>query len=151
MDPNLLNRAGRLFNEFLKGNSLSIWEGVITRKRELETRTEEAVFDIFLVNEKLWPILNKMIIDERRDYCLANLAQLKKKRHVIETDHSGLILDLSLKFCRENQIDKKFRKYIIIIYSVLNCCKCSSYSVLNCCNCPIYSVQNCCICSIYSV
>ena len=43
-----------------------------------------------------------MIIDERRDYCLANFAQLKKNKRVIETDHNGLILDLSHKFCKRN-------------------------------------------------
>ena len=51
-DPNKQNRNGKLFVEFLERNSqlivvnsLDICEGVITRRRELDDRTEEAVLD----------------------------------------------------------------------------------------------------------
>ena len=40
-----------------------------------------------------------MIVDESREYCLSNFAQFQKNKRVIETDHNGLILELSIEFC----------------------------------------------------
>ena len=74
-DPNPQNVNGKLFMDFLKRNpaltvvnSLSLCEGLITRMRKVESRTEKAVLDFFVVNEKLRPFLNKMIVDESREY-----------------------------------------------------------------------------------
>ena len=107
-DPNLQNNNGKLFIQFLERNptltvvnAMNICEGVITRQRQLENKTERAVLDFFLVNEKLLPFLNKMIIDEKRDYCLSNFAQAKKNKKVTETDHNGLILELAIEFANE--------------------------------------------------
>ena len=104
-DPNPQNQNGKMFVQFLRRNtsltvvnSLSICEGLITRKRKLESRTEQAVLDFFLVNDKLLPFLQKMIIDEQRQYPLSNFAQQKKNRRVTETDHNGLILEISIQF-----------------------------------------------------
>ena len=104
-DPNPQNQNGKMFVQFLRRNtsltvvnSLSICEGLITRKRKLESRTEQAVLDFFLVNDKLLPFLQKMIIDDQRQYPLSNFAQQKKNRRVTETDHNGLILEISIQF-----------------------------------------------------
>ena len=79
-------------------NALSICEGVITRQRELESKTEKAVLDFFLVNEKLYPFLKRMTIDENRDFPLSNFSQIKKNKRVTETDHNGLILEIALQY-----------------------------------------------------
>ena len=107
-DPNPQNTNGKLFINFLKRNptlkvvnSMDICEGVITRQRQLESKTERAVLDFFLVNEKLVPFVNRMIIDEQREYCLSNFAQVKKNKRVTETDHNALILELAIKFVNE--------------------------------------------------
>ena len=104
-DPNIQNKNGKLFMEFLKRNpvltvvnSLSICKGVITRQRILESRTEAAVLDFFIVNDKMWPFLKQMIIDENRDFCLSNFAQFKRNKCVTETDHNGEILKLEIEF-----------------------------------------------------
>ena len=75
-DPNPINQNGKLFLEFLENNpslivvnTLDLCTGVITRRRELISKTEEAVLDFFVINEKLRPLLSKMSIDENRDYC----------------------------------------------------------------------------------
>ena len=39
-----------------------------------------------------------MIIDEKKEYCLSNFAQIKKKKQVIESDHNGLLLELNIEF-----------------------------------------------------
>ena len=84
-DPNPQNTNGKLFVEFLQQNasltvvnSLSICEGLITRQRVLETRTEKAVLDFFVVNSKLSPFLKKMIIDEKDSSVLVILLNIRK-------------------------------------------------------------------------
>ena len=98
-DPNPQNQSGKLFMQFLQRNpalsvvnSVSICEGLITRQRKVESKIEKAVLDFFLVNEKIFPFLRKMIIDEKREYPLSNFAQQKKNKRVTETDHNGMIL-----------------------------------------------------------
>ena len=118
-DPNPQNRNGKLFMEFLERNksltvvnTLNLCQGIITRRRELETRTEEAVLDFCIVNDKLRPFINKMIIDEARDFCLSNVDQVKKNERIIETDHNGLIVEFDIlmekqKLVREEMINLK--------------------------------------------
>ena len=74
-DPNPQNRNGKLFMEFLERNksltvvnTLNLCQGIITRRRELETRAEEAVLDFCIVNDKLRPFINKIIIDKARNF-----------------------------------------------------------------------------------
>ena len=40
--------------------------------------------------------LKKMKIDEDKEFNLLNLAQLKKNKRIIETDHNGLLLEMEL-------------------------------------------------------
>ena len=79
-------------------NAMSICQWTITRKRILESRSERALLDFFIVNEKLSPFLTKMIVDEERDYSLGNYAQYHKNNRLIETDHNGLIFELRLEY-----------------------------------------------------
>ena len=53
-------------------------QGVITRIRELENKTERAILDFFVMNDKMSQFLSKMIIDEERQYCLSNFYKFKK-------------------------------------------------------------------------
>ena len=114
-DPNPQNQNGKLFMQFLQRNktlsvvnAMNICEGLITRQRLLETRSEKAVLDFFIVNEKLNPFLKRMIVDEKRNYSLGNYAQIKKNKRVIETDHNGLILELAIEFSAEKPERKEF-------------------------------------------
>ena len=90
-----------MFLEFLENNpslivvnTLDLCTGLITRRRELISKTEEAVLDFFVINEKLRPLLSKMSIDENRDYCFSNYAQIRKNQRVIE------ILELDVQFSK---------------------------------------------------
>ena len=54
-DPNIQNKNGKLFAEFLNRNknltvvnNLDVCEGLITRKRDLENKTEKAVLDFII-------------------------------------------------------------------------------------------------------
>ena len=67
-DPNQQNTNGKLFMQFLErnaslcvANNLDICQGVITRQRKLVERTEMAVLDFFVMNEKMRTFSSKLI------------------------------------------------------------------------------------------
>ena len=81
-DPNKQNQNGKIFMDFLERNSqltvvnsLNICEGVITRRRTVEGKLEEAVLDFFVVNDKILPYVKKMTVDENKEFGLINFAQ----------------------------------------------------------------------------
>ena len=107
-DPNKQNQNGRIFMEFLDRNSqltvvntLSMCEGLITRSRNVENKKEEAVLDFFVVNEKMLPFIKKMIVDENKLFGLINLAQIKKNKQWVESDHNALVLEMELNEGKE--------------------------------------------------
>ena len=52
------------------------------------------------------PFLQKMKVDEDKEYGLLNLAQFKRNCRVIETDHNGLVLDMNLQV-EKNKPERK--------------------------------------------
>ena len=121
-DPNPQNKNGKMFRDFLNRNKslvvlncLETCKGVITRTRKTEIKTEEAVLDFFLINDKLRPFFKEMIIDEERNFCLSNIAQIKKNGRIIETDHNAMIAEFNLtvdakKPVREEMFNFRNRK-----------------------------------------
>ena len=100
-DPNKCNNNGKLFKEFLNDhpyltvvNSLEICEGKITRKRITKYNTEEAILDFFLVCEKIAAFVEKLEIDEEKQYPLTRYTQ-KTIKH---SDHNTMILHLSINY-----------------------------------------------------
>ena len=111
-DPNIRNQNGKYFCEILDRNpqlivvnSLDLCEGIITRKRVVEQKIEKAVLDFVIINDKVRPFLRKMKIDEEKEMTLINLAQIKKNKKMIETDHNAMILELDLEI--ENKKTKR--------------------------------------------
>ena len=110
-DPNKQNQNGKMFQQFLERNSslfvannLDICQGLITRQRILVSRTEKAVLDFFVMNEKMRSLLLKMIIEEDREYCLSNFSQLKINKRVIETDHNLMYADLDISIPKRKPV-----------------------------------------------
>ena len=118
-DPNKQNQNGRLFCEFLERNdnlcvvnALDLCEGVITRKRKVENKTEEEILDFFIINDKMRPFIKKMQVDEDKEFTLINLAQIEKNKRMVETDHNAIDVDMELnsdneKPCREEVFNLK--------------------------------------------
>ena len=104
-DPNPINNNGRLFKEFLSKypnltivNSLSIFQGLISRQRITTKKTEKSVIDFFLVCSRVLQYIEQMIIDENRNFSLTNFKKQKGQIKTLETDHNPLILDLDISF-----------------------------------------------------
>ena len=102
-DPNVQNTNGKFFEHFLErnpfltvANNLNICQGKITRIRKLQNKTEIAILDFLIMNDKLRPFLSKFIIDEERNFCLSNFSQYKKNKRVIETDHNLMLADFKI-------------------------------------------------------
>ena len=89
-------------------NSLEVCEGVITRSRIVENKTEKAVLDFCVVNAKKLPFIKKMLVDENKEFSLINLAQINKNKNFIESDHNALVMEMEIN---ENQ-EKPMREEI---------------------------------------
>ena len=103
-DPNPRNNNGKLFKEFLSKhphlrvvNSLDLCQGLITRKRVTTKRTELAVLDFFIVCTRVLPYVEKMIVDEEKQYVLSNYGTKNGKSYKRDSDHNTMYLDLSLQ------------------------------------------------------
>ena len=102
-DVNEQNLNGRLFVEFLERNghltlvnTLSICEGSITRMRKTKRSEEKSILDVFVTCDKILPYINRMKIDEKREYTLSNYSAIKAVGRVVETDHNICELEVNL-------------------------------------------------------
>ena len=117
-DPRPQNRNGKMFENFLNENphltvvnSLSLCEGLITRKRHREGRLETSVLDFFVVCSRILPHIRKMVIDEDRRYILTNYTQAKTGGKAIDSDHATEYMDLDLKIIYEKPERKEIFQY----------------------------------------
>ena len=104
-DVNEQNANGRLFVNFLERmpqlsliNSLSLCEGLITRKRKTVRGLEMSILDFFVTCDKVLPYIRRMKIDEQRENTLTNFGAFKRAGKVIETDHNPVHLEVMLDF-----------------------------------------------------
>ena len=102
-DPRPQNYNGRLFEQFLQQNphltvvnSLSLCEGLITRRRHKNGILEESILDFFIVCDKVLPHVTRMQIDEHKNYVLTNYEQVRKGGKATDTDHATQIMDINL-------------------------------------------------------
>ena len=58
-----------------------------------------------------------MVIDEKREFCLTNTAQLKKNKRLIESDHNSSVINFSIK------IDSKVMKRQELFNFKNKCCQ----------------------------
>ena len=76
-DPHEQNSNGKYFEEFLSENShltlvnsLDICDGKITRERTTTKSKEQSILDFVIVCDKVRPFVEKMRIDEQKEYAL---------------------------------------------------------------------------------
>ena len=103
-DPKKQNRNGKMFEQFLQQhtnltvvNSLQICEGLITRARNKDGKMEESVIDFFVVCNRVLPYVQKMVIDEKKEFVLTNYTRDKQGVKAIDTDHYTQYIDLNLE------------------------------------------------------
>ena len=121
-DPKKQNRNGKMFEQFLQQhtnltvvNSLQICEGLITRARNKDGKMEESVIDFFVVCNRVLPYVQKMVIDEKKEFVLTNYTRDKQGVKAIDTDHYTQYIDINLeienpKIKRIEILDFKIKK-----------------------------------------
>ena len=101
-DPRPQNRNGKFFQEFLERNnltvvnSLSICEGLITRRRMKDGVLEESILDFFVVCSLVLPYVTRMVVDEEKQYVLTNYHPARKTVRAIDSDHFTEYMDVNL-------------------------------------------------------
>ena len=107
-DPRSQNRNGKLFEEFLARNphlsvvnALPICEGLITRSRKKEGKTERSVLDFFVVCDRVLPFVKRMVIDEQKKYILTNYKNTLANGRACDTDHATEFMDVDLDIIAE--------------------------------------------------
>ena len=106
-DNNKQNNNGVLLEKFLEDNpglvivnSLSCCIGKITRHRETTMGTEEAILDLYIVCQRILPLIKHMEVDHDGKYLLTNFRPIMKGKKVTCTDHKAVILTLDLTFSK---------------------------------------------------
>ena len=74
-------------------NCESLCEGLITRSRNVNGKTENSVIDFVLVCDKMLPFVKKFQIDEEKIYALSCYS----KNNISYSDHNSLITRLNLE------------------------------------------------------
>ena len=117
-DPNSQNGNGKLLENFLQRNSnviivnsLSICNGLITRKRKTEIRQETSVLDLFLVCDRILPLVVKMNVDEKGMHQLSNFSGIQHNSKVTESDHAIVEMHLDIEFPAIKPTRKEFFNY----------------------------------------
>ena len=107
-DPRPQNRNGKKFEEFLKRNphlsvvnSLSLCEGLITRRRVRDGKEELSVLDFFVVCARVLPHVTKMVVDEAKQHVLTNYQRVKKDGKAVDSDHVTEYMDLDIRIEKE--------------------------------------------------
>lgn len=104
-DPHPINKSGKMFKEFLAQNShltvvnsLSLCKGLITRRRQTIQRLEEAVLDVFVVCDRVLAYVQKMLVDEEKEFVLTNYN--KKNGEVVakDSDHNTLVMYMDIPY-----------------------------------------------------
>ena len=114
-DPHSQNQNGKLLKEFLMRNpdliilnSESLCEGLITRSRVANGKTENSIIDFVIVCDKVLPFVDRLLIDEKKIYALSNYS---RKGKIVHSDHNSLVTKVNLKFDHQKPIRKTIFNY----------------------------------------
>ena len=113
-DPRPQNSNGRLFKQFLDRNSnltvvnnLNLCEGLITRARICNGKSEKSVLDFFIVCSLVLPFVKKMVVDEEKRHVLTNYEHVRHGGKANDSDHATEYLDLNVKVVTEKPLRKE--------------------------------------------
>ena len=111
-DPHIQNKNGKLLRDFLMRNpdlhllnSKSLCQGLITRSRIANGKTENSVIDFVIVCENVLPYVHEFLIDEQKLFALSSYF---RKKTTLYSDHNSLITKLNLNY----DLQKPERKLI---------------------------------------
>ena len=80
--------------------------GVITRKRNTKTNTEESAIDFVIISSDLLKSLESITIDEERNNVLTSITNTKKGVIRQESDHNSIITKLNIKWEKKKESER---------------------------------------------
>ena len=108
------SKNGRLLANVIDQNNLIVVNGtkkcfgLITRHRKTINGIEESTIDFFIICRKLFNIIIRLDIDEKRIYALTKFSNKKGDKANKETDHNMMILNVDTSWTTET-VDKEDR------------------------------------------
>ena len=103
-DPNKMSDNGRLLKDIIERESLvllnssTLCEGFITRHRVTKDSDEKAILDYIITCEKLAQFLEKMLIDDVRNFPLTKYASTKGGKKIVKSDHNILYAKFFIQY-----------------------------------------------------
>ena len=103
-DPKAQSKNGKLLanvideNDPVVVNGTDKFSGLITRHRKTINGVEESVIDFFIVCRRFFNLVNNLIIDEQRIYCLTKFSGKTGTKNIKETDHNMFILNMNVSW-----------------------------------------------------
>ena len=105
LTPKSQSKNGKLLanvvdeNELIVVNGTEKCTGVITRHRKTVNGVEESVIDFFIVCRRFYNMINSLVIDEKRIYCLTKYSsKTGERKNVKESDHNMFILNMNISW-----------------------------------------------------
>ena len=103
-DPNNMSDNGRLLLELIERESLvllnssDLCQGSVTRHRVTKEGEEKSILDYIITCDRLALYLEKMLIDEERNFPLTKYATTKGVKKLVKSDHNILYGRFSIKY-----------------------------------------------------
>ena len=78
-------------NDLIVVNGTEKCTGLITRHRKTVNGLEESVIDFFIVCKRFFNLVNSLLIDEKRIFCLTKFSTKTGKKSIKESDHNTYV------------------------------------------------------------
>ena len=113
-DPHEQSDNGKILSEIISRNGLVVINslenkcyGKITRKRTTDKVKEESIIDFVIACEDMAELIEKMVVDEERNFVLARYTKTKTGIKVKESDHNSLITSIKTNWNKNNMPKRK--------------------------------------------
>jgi hypothetical protein len=103
-DPKPQSKNGQMLanvvdeNDLIVVNGTEKCSGLITRHRTTVNGVEESVIDFFIVCRRFFDMINSLLIDEKRIYCLTKFSSKTGNKNIKESDHNMFILNMNISW-----------------------------------------------------
>ena len=102
-DTRLKNVNGKLMESFMIRNNLTVFNGLMpckglfTRIRKTKNNTEKGVLDVFVVCNRIIPLIKSMNVDEMKKNIPTNFSQVNKGGKAVDSDHVPIEMEIDIK------------------------------------------------------
>ena len=107
-DPHAMSENGKILEGIIDRHALCVANGItdkskgtITRERITKDSEEKSVIDFVLISSDLAESMEKIVIDEQKEFALENISKNRKGVVIKKSDHNSIISTFKLKWNTE--------------------------------------------------